>query len=104
MFVSNTVLLRVRYRGAKKTYRTPSTMFVFMDWPLDPPGELLEPTEHGQLKEHVDAKDDVLRSFRIPLGGKEAMIEEMSEHQNGEIQSRKLRGKKKRGRCVRSIR
>lgn len=56
-----------------------------MDRPFDPPSEFFEPIEHGQLKEHVDAEYDVLRFFRIPLGGKEEMIEEMSEHQNGEI-------------------
>jgi len=60
-------------------------MFVFMSWPLDPPSELLEPIEHGQLKEHIDAEYDVLRFVRIPVGGEEEMIEDMSEHQNGEI-------------------
>ena len=69
-------------------------MFVFVNRPLDPPSELLEPIEHGQLKEYIDAKYDVLRFFRIPLSGKEEMIKEVSEHQNGEIQSWKLKGQK----------
>jgi len=60
-------------------------VFVFIDWPLDPPSELLEPIKHGQLKENIDAEYDVLRLFRIPLGGKEEMIEEVSEHQNSKI-------------------
>lgn len=61
-------------------------MFVFVDWSLDPPGELLEPIERSQLEEHVDAKYDVLRFLRIPLSGEEEMIKEMSEHQYGEIE------------------
>jgi len=65
-------------------------MFVFVNWTLDPPSELLEPIEHDQLKEHIDAEDDVLRFVRIPLRGEEEMIEEVSEHQNGEIQCRKV--------------
>jgi len=61
-------------------------MFVILDWPLDPPSELLEPIEHRQLKEHIDTEDDVFRFFRIQFSGEEEMIEEVSEHQNGEIQ------------------
>jgi len=49
--------------GRERTHRTPSTMFVFVHWSLDPPSELLEPIEHHQLKEHIDAEDDVLRFF-----------------------------------------
>ena len=67
-------------------------MFVFVDRPLNPPSELLEPIERGQLKEHVDAEYDILRFFRIPLSGKKEVIEEVSEHQNSKIQGRKLRG------------
>jgi hypothetical protein len=66
-------------------------MLVFGYRPFDPPGELLEPIEHGQLEEHVDPKDDILRLFRISLGGEEAMVKDMSEHQNCEIQGWKLR-------------
>jgi len=65
-------------------------MFVFVDRTLDPPSEFLEPIKRGQLKEHVDAEYDVLRFFRIPLSGKEKVIEEVSEHQNGEIQGWKI--------------
>lgn len=78
-------------------------MFVFADWSLDPPGELLEPIERSQLEEHVDAKYDVLRSLRIPLSGEEEMIKEMSEHQYGEIEGWEL-GEKKRGGYIGSIR
>ena len=67
-------------------------MFVFTYWPLDPPGKLLEPIEHRQLKEHIDTEDDVFRFFRIQFGGEEEMIEEVGEHQNGEIQGWELRG------------
>ena len=67
-------------------------MFVFVDRPLDPPSEFLEPIERGQLKEHIDAEYDVLRFFRIPFSGKEKVIEEVSEHQNSKIQGWKLRG------------
>jgi len=62
-------------------------MFVFVCWPLDPPSELLEPIEHRKLKEHIDTEDDVFRFFRIPFSGEEEMVEEVSEHQNGEIES-----------------
>jgi len=65
-------------------------MFIIVYWPLDSPSEFLEPIEHRQLKEHINAKDDILRLFRIPLSGEEAMIEDMSEHEDGEIQSRKV--------------
>jgi hypothetical protein len=75
-----------------RTHRTQSTMFVIVDWPLDSPSKLLEPIEHRELKENVDAEDDVFRFFRIPLSREEEMVEEMSEHQNGEIQSWKLSG------------
>jgi len=68
-----------------------------MNRPLDSPSELLEPIERGQLKEHIDPEDDVLRFFRIPLSGKEEMIEEVSQHQNGEIQGWELRGHRKKG-------
>lgn len=80
-------------------------MFVFMNRPLDSPSELLEPIERGQLKEHIDPEDDVLRFFRIPLSGKDEVIEEVSQHQNGEIQGWELRGhRKERGEGMRSIR
>jgi len=62
-------------------------MFVFVYWSLDPPSELLEPIEHCQLKEHVDTKDDIFGFFRKPFRREEEMIEEVSEHQNSEIQS-----------------
>lgn len=75
-------------------------MFVFIHWSLDPPSELLEPIEHRQLKEDIDTEDNILRFFRIPLSGEEEMIKEVSEHQNGEIQSWKLRG----GEGVKSMR
>lgn len=75
----------------ERTHRTPATMFVVRYWPLDSPSQLLEPIEHGQLKEHIDSEDDILRFFRKPLSGEEAMIEDVSEHQHGEIQSWKLR-------------
>jgi len=70
-------------------------MFVFVYWPLDPPSELLEPIKHRQLKEHIDPEDDVLRFLRIPFSGKEEVVEEVSEHQDGEIQSWKLRGRRR---------
>jgi hypothetical protein len=73
-------------------------MSVFICRPLDPPSELLEPIERGQLKEHIDTEYDVLRFFRIPFSGKAEVIEEVSKHQNGEIQGWKLRGQRKRGR------
>jgi len=62
-------------------------MFVFLYWSLDAPSELFEPIEHCQLKEHVDTKDDVFRFFRKPFRREEEMVEEVSEHQDGEIQS-----------------
>lgn len=67
-------------------------MFVFVHRPLDPPSELFKPIEHGQLNEHIDTEDDVLRLVRIPPCGEEEMIEDVSEHQNGEIQGWKLTG------------
>ena len=67
-------------------------MFVIVYWSLDSPSELLEPIEHGQLKEHINSENNVLRLFRIHSGGEEEVIEEVSEHQNGEIQSWKLGG------------
>ena len=54
-----------------RTHRTQPTMFVIVDWPLDSPSKLLEPIEHRELKENVDAEDDVFRFFRIPLSGEE---------------------------------
>ena len=89
-FVSGWFLSGSRHEGI--THRTPSTMFVIVYWPLDSPSELLEPIEHRQLKEHINSEDYVLRFFRIKSGGEEEVIEEVSEHQNGEIQSWKLRG------------
>ena len=68
-------------------------MFVTGDWPLDSPSELLEPIEHCHLKEHINAEDYILGFFRIPLSGEKEMIEEVAEHQNGEIQGWQLRGK-----------
>jgi len=65
-------------------------MFVVRYWPLDSPSQLLKPIEHGQLREHIDSEDDILRFFRKPLSGEEAMIEDVSEHQHGEIQSWKI--------------
>jgi len=65
-------------------------MFVVRYWPLDSPSQLLKPIEHGQLKEHIDSEDDILRFFRKPLSGEEAMIEDVSEHQHGEIKSWKI--------------
>ena len=78
-----------------KTHRTPSAMFVIVYWPFDPPSELLEPIEHRELKEYVDTEDDVFRFFRIPFSGKEEMIEDVSEHQNAEIQGWELRRRMK---------
>lgn len=65
-------------------------MSVFVYWTLDSPGELLEPIEHSELKEHIDSEDDVLRFVRKSLSGEEAMIKDVSKHQNGEIQSREI--------------
>jgi len=75
-----------------KTHRTPSPVFIIVYWSLDPPSEFLEPIEHCQLKEHIDAEDDVFRFFRISLSGEEEMIEEVSGHEDGEIKGWKLRG------------
>lgn len=72
------------------THRTPPTMLVISYRPLNSPSQFFEPIEHGQLKEYIDTKYDVLRFFREPLSGEEEMIEEVSEHQDGEIQSWKL--------------
>ena len=65
-------------------------MLVISYRPLNSPSQFFEPIEHGQLKEYIDTKYDVLRFFREPLSGEEEMIEEVSEHQDGEIQSWKL--------------
>ena len=67
-------------------------MFVIVYRSLDSPSELLEPIEHRQLKEHINSENYVLRFFGIQSGGEEEVIEEVSEHQNGEIQSWKLGG------------
>lgn len=72
-------------------------MFVFVDRPLDPPSELLVPIEREQLKEHIDAEYDVLRFFRVSFSRKEEVIEEVSKHQNREIQGWELKGQRKRG-------
>jgi len=65
-------------------------MFVIVYRSLDSPSELLEPIEHRQLKEHINSEDYVLRFFGIQSGGEEEVIEEVSEHQNGEIQRWKV--------------
>ena len=67
-------------------------MFVIIHRPLDSPSEFLEPIEHRKLKEHINSEYDVLRFFRIQSGGEEEVIEEVGEHQDGEIQSWKLKG------------
>jgi len=65
-------------------------VFIIVYWSLDPPSEFLEPIEHCQLKEHIDAEDDVFRFFRISLSGEEEMIEEVSGHEDGEIKGWKV--------------
>lgn len=65
-------------------------MFILRYWALDSPSKFLKPIEHGKLEEDINTEDDVLRFFRKPLGGEETVIKDVSEHQDGEIQSWEL--------------
>ena len=63
---------------------------MLVDGAIDTERDALEPPETGEDSEDTDAEDDALRADGEPAGGKDEVINKVSEHENGEVQRRKV--------------
>ena len=71
-----------------------------VDGAVDPEGDALEPPEAGEDGEHACAKHDALRAVREAAGGEDEVVEEVREHEDGEIEGWELWGRRGDGESV----
>ena len=67
---------------------------MLVDGPLDAEGDALEPPEAGDDRADADAEDDALRAGREAAGGEDEVVEEVREHEDGEVEGWELWGRK----------
>ena len=63
---------------------------MLVDGPLDAEGDALEPPEAGDDRADADAEDDALRAGREAAGGEDEVVEEVREHEDGEVEGWEL--------------
>ena len=76
-----------------KTYRAPLETPMVVDRSLDAPRDTLEPPEGTDDDEHADSEDDLFCAGSETARGEHEVIEEMREHQDGEVERWELRAK-----------
>ena len=62
-----------------------------VDGAVDTERDALEPPEAGDDDEDAYTKDDLFCAVGEAAGGEDEVVEEMREHQDGEVQGRELR-------------
>ena len=73
-----------------ETYRTPLETPVVVYGAVDPECDALEPPEGAHDGEHADAEDDPFCAEGETARGEDEVVEEMREHQDGEVECREL--------------
>ena len=73
-----------------RTYRAPLESPVLVDGTVDAPRDTTEPPEGADDGEDGDAEDDLFCAVGETAGGEDEVIQEVAEHQDGEVEGREL--------------
>lgn len=73
-----------------KTYLSPLQPPMVIDGPINPERHALEPPEREHDRAGADSKDDPFRSFAQSAGGEHEVVDQVGEHEDGEVECREL--------------